>query len=153
MHRHEMQQSNIYRYINYRILFLLEKSGCYNPLGFTQCLGVDYNETSSPIIKPATIQTVLTLAISRHWPVHQLNIKNAFLHGTLSEMVYWSQPTGFVDPAHLQLVCQLHRIVSCLLSCPHPCMLHHEDVNSSRPRDAEFTLDGIWLPGAGLAPL
>jgi hypothetical protein len=42
----------------------------------------------------------LTLAVSRGWPVHQLDVKNAFLHGTLSEMIDCSQPTGFVDPAH-----------------------------------------------------
>jgi hypothetical protein len=32
---------------------------------FTQCLGVDYDETFNLIIKPATVRTVLTLAISR----------------------------------------------------------------------------------------
>jgi hypothetical protein len=31
---------------------------------FTQCLGIDYDETFSPIIKPATVQTILTLAHS-----------------------------------------------------------------------------------------
>jgi hypothetical protein len=50
--------------------------------GFTQCPGVDYDETFSPIIKPATVWTVLTLAVSRGWFVHQLDVKNAFLHGT-----------------------------------------------------------------------
>jgi hypothetical protein len=52
--------------------------------GFTQCPRVDYNETFSPVAKPAIVRTVLTLALYRGWPVHQLNIKNAFLHGTLS---------------------------------------------------------------------
>jgi hypothetical protein len=31
---------------------------------------------------------VLTLALSRSWPIHQLNVKNAFLHGTLTDNVY-----------------------------------------------------------------
>jgi hypothetical protein len=44
---------------------------------------VDNNETFNPVVKPATVRTVLTLAVSRGWPVHQLNVKNAFLHGTL----------------------------------------------------------------------
>jgi hypothetical protein len=77
--------------------------------GFTQCLGVDYDETFSPVVKPTTVWTVLTLPISKGWPVHQLDVKNAFLHGTLSKTVYCSQPTGFVDPAHPQLVCRLNK--------------------------------------------
>jgi hypothetical protein len=77
--------------------------------GFTPRPDVDYDEIFSPVVKPATIRTVLTLAVSRGWPVYQLDVKNAFLHGTLSEMVYCSQPAGFVDPAHPQLVCRLNK--------------------------------------------
>jgi hypothetical protein len=52
--------------------------------GFTPRPGVDYNETFSPVVKPATIHTVLATAVSRTWPIQQLDIKNAFLHNTLS---------------------------------------------------------------------
>jgi hypothetical protein len=41
--------------------------------------------------------------------VHQLNVKNAFLHGTLTEIVYCSQPAGFVDPSCPDLVCRLNK--------------------------------------------
>jgi hypothetical protein len=67
--------------------------------GFTQCPGVDYDETFSSVVKPATVCTVLTLAASRTWLIQQLDVKNVFLHGTLSETVFCSRPTGFINPA------------------------------------------------------
>nr|GEX04749.1 ribonuclease H-like domain-containing protein [Tanacetum cinerariifolium] len=65
--------------------------------GSSQQLGVDFDETLSPVVKPATIHTVLSLAVSRQWPIHQLDVKNAFLNDDLSETVYMHQPPGFVD--------------------------------------------------------
>ncbi|GKD72804.1 ribonuclease H-like domain-containing protein [Tanacetum coccineum] len=55
--------------------------------GSNQQHGVDFDETFSPVVKPATIRTVLSLAVSRQWPIHQLDVKNAFLNGDLSETV------------------------------------------------------------------
>ncbi|GKF51068.1 ribonuclease H-like domain-containing protein, partial [Tanacetum coccineum] len=46
--------------------------------GSTQLEGVDVDETFSPVVKPGTIRTVLSLAASRHWLIHQLDVKNAF---------------------------------------------------------------------------
>nr|GEX96741.1 ribonuclease H-like domain-containing protein [Tanacetum cinerariifolium] len=77
--------------------------------GSTQVEGVDVDETFSPVVKPGTIRTVLSLAISRHWPVHQLDVNNAFLHGDLAETVYMHQPPGFWDPGHSNYVCLLQR--------------------------------------------
>nr|GEU82780.1 ribonuclease H-like domain-containing protein [Tanacetum cinerariifolium] len=77
--------------------------------GSTQLEGIDVDETFSSVVKPSTIQTVLSLAISQHWPIHQLDVKNAFLHGDLSEMVYMHQPLRFQDYEHPDYVCLLQR--------------------------------------------
>ena len=49
--------------------------------GFHQLIGFDYLEIFSPAVKPATIRVVLTLALSRHWVIRQLDVNNAFLNG------------------------------------------------------------------------
>jgi hypothetical protein len=69
--------------------------------GFTQRPGVDYDETFNLVVKPATVRTMPSLALTRSWSVHQLDVKNVFLHGLLTETVYYSQPAGFVDSSRL----------------------------------------------------
>jgi hypothetical protein len=86
--------------------------------GFTQRPEVDYDETFSLVVKPATVHTVLAIAVSRDWQVQQLDVKNGFLHGTLSETVFCSQPTGFADPTHPDLVCRLHKSLYGLKQAP-----------------------------------
>ncbi|GJW10191.1 ribonuclease H-like domain-containing protein [Tanacetum coccineum] len=73
--------------------------------GQSQIEGIDCDETFSLVVKPATIRTVLNLALSKDWLVHQLDVKNGFLHGSLSEIVYMHQPLGFTDSAHPDYVC------------------------------------------------
>ncbi|GJZ56052.1 ribonuclease H-like domain-containing protein [Tanacetum coccineum] len=68
--------------------------------GSTQLEGVDVDETFSPVVKSGTIRIVLSLAASRHWMIHQLDVKNAFLHSDLSKTVYMYQPPGFQDSVH-----------------------------------------------------
>jgi hypothetical protein len=48
-------------------------------------------------MKLAIIQTVLSIAASRSWPIRQLNMKNAFLNDHLDETVYCMQPSGLID--------------------------------------------------------
>jgi hypothetical protein len=86
--------------------------------GFTQRPGIDFAKTFSPVVKPATVRTVLSLALSRQWPVHQLDVKNAFLHGTLTETVFAAQPSGFEDPAHPDFVCHLNKSLYGLKQAP-----------------------------------
>nr|GEX94419.1 hybrid signal transduction histidine kinase M [Tanacetum cinerariifolium] len=72
---------------------------------------VDVIKTFSLVVKPTTIRTVLSLDVSRRWPIHQLNVKNAFLNGDLHETVYMHHLHGFVDSRYHDHLCLLKRSI------------------------------------------
>ncbi|KAI5316320.1 hypothetical protein L3X38_036027 [Prunus dulcis] len=86
--------------------------------GFNQKEGFDYEETFSPVVKPATIHTILSLAVSYNWSLQQLDVRNAFLNGYLQEEVYMKQPPGFHDSSPPQYVSRLHEALYGLKQAP-----------------------------------
>ncbi|GAA0166136.1 transmembrane signal receptor [Lithospermum erythrorhizon] len=86
--------------------------------GKTQEVGIDRGDTFSPVVKPAIIRTVLTLALSQSWSIHQLDVKNAFLHGDLHETVYMYRPVGFRDPARPDYIFRLCKSLYGLKQAP-----------------------------------
>nr|GEW05262.1 retrotransposon protein, putative, Ty1-copia subclass [Tanacetum cinerariifolium] len=80
--------------------------------------GIDFHKTFSAVIKSTTIRAVLSLAVTNSWPLHQLDVNNAFLYGYLKEQVYMKQPSGFIDPQRPNHVCLLHRSLYGLKQAP-----------------------------------
>ncbi|KAI5327261.1 hypothetical protein L3X38_026657 [Prunus dulcis] len=62
--------------------------------GFTQTFGVDYKETFAPVAKMSTVRVLLSVPVNHEWPLYQMDVKNAFLHGDLEEEVYMQLPHG-----------------------------------------------------------
>uniref|UniRef100_A0A2N9J5R8 Integrase catalytic domain-containing protein n=1 Tax=Fagus sylvatica TaxID=28930 RepID=A0A2N9J5R8_FAGSY len=84
--------------------------------GFTQTYGLDYTETFSPVAKLNSIRIIISLAANLDWPLHQLDVKNAFLHGDLTETVYMTQPPGFESKG--ECVCHLKKSIYGLKQSP-----------------------------------
>ena len=55
--------------------------------GFSQVQGVDYHETFAPVAKMDSIRLVLAISASKHWEVHHMDVKSAFLHGDIHEEI------------------------------------------------------------------
>ena len=86
--------------------------------GFNQVDGIDFSKTFSLVIKLASICLVLTVAIVKGWNIRQLDVKNAFLHGSLSTPIYMQQPPRYIDPKFPTHVCQLSRALYGLKQAP-----------------------------------
>ncbi|GJX19552.1 ribonuclease H-like domain-containing protein [Tanacetum coccineum] len=67
--------------------------------GRSQQIGVDCGDTFSMVVKLATIRVVLSLALSRDGPVHQLDVKNAFFNGMLLTQRKYAM--GLLEQAHM----------------------------------------------------
>ena len=86
--------------------------------GFIQTYGIDYQETFAPVAKINSIQVLLSLVVAQDWPLHQLNVKNAFLNGNLEEEVYMDLPPGFEKSLGTNKVCSLKKSLYGLKQSP-----------------------------------
>ena len=64
------------------------------------------------------MHTILSLAVCQNWAVDQLDVKNAFLYGTLEETIHYAQPSGFIDSSKPDHVCLLNKSLYGLKQAP-----------------------------------
>jgi hypothetical protein len=58
--------------------------------------GIHYEETFSPVARYTSIKTIISLATSMGWRLHQMDVNIGFLNGDIEEEVYIEKPDGFV---------------------------------------------------------
>ncbi|GKD29571.1 retrovirus-related pol polyprotein from transposon TNT 1-94 [Tanacetum coccineum] len=75
--------------------------------GFNQKKGIYYIETFAPMAKMPTVRTLIAVAVQNGWPIQQLDVNNAFLHGDLNEEVYMTVLQGYPHSLPPNTVCKL----------------------------------------------
>ncbi|KAF5458503.1 hypothetical protein F2P56_022526 [Juglans regia] len=78
-----------------------------SPQTWHNILGHPLQRTTSLTINKFQLPVMTTTPMSAWWPLHQLDIQNAFLHSDLEEAVYTQQSPGFANPDYPQHVCKL----------------------------------------------
>jgi hypothetical protein len=86
--------------------------------GYKQQCGVDYTEVFSPVARHDSIRLVIALAAQNSWPIFQLDVKSAFLHGYLEEQVFIDQPPGYVKFGNEHKVYRLKKALYGLKQAP-----------------------------------
>lgn len=75
--------------------------------GYTQCHGVDYQDTYDPVVKQNSLRTFLSIVAAMNFDMTQLDIKTSFLYDKLEKELYLEQPEGFIVAGRENDVCQL----------------------------------------------
>ncbi|KAJ9555801.1 hypothetical protein OSB04_010415 [Centaurea solstitialis] len=86
--------------------------------GYTQEEGIDYDDVFAPVARIEAIRLFLAFASYKGFKVYQMDVKSAFLYGTIDEEVYVSQPPGFEDPKYPDKVYKLRKALYGLHQAP-----------------------------------
>jgi hypothetical protein len=86
--------------------------------GYSQIPGINFNDVFSPVVKHTSIRTLFSIVAMHDYELEQLDVKPAFLHGELEEVIYMDQPEGFVVPRKENLVCRLKKSLYGLKQSP-----------------------------------
>nr|GFC28279.1 retrovirus-related Pol polyprotein from transposon TNT 1-94 [Tanacetum cinerariifolium] len=86
--------------------------------GYRQEKGINFEESFAPVARMEVIRIFLAYATHKSFSVFQMDVKTAFLHGSLKEDVYVCQPEGFIDADHPSYVYKLKNALYGLKQAP-----------------------------------
>ncbi|KAH9750404.1 hypothetical protein KPL71_013868 [Citrus sinensis] len=95
--------------------------------GFTQKEGIDFNEVFSPVVKHSSIRVLLAITVFFDLKLDQMDVKTAFLHGSLEEEILMTQPEGFVEEGTEDMVCLLKKSLYGLKQSPRQWYLRFDE--------------------------
>lgn len=84
----------------------------------SQKASLDYNVAFMPVVKASAIHLILSLALTNDCSIKQLDFKNTFIYGDLTEYVYMTPPKDFVDLKYPRHACKLLKSIYGLKQAP-----------------------------------
>ncbi|KAL0448963.1 UNVERIFIED_CONTAM: Retrovirus-related Pol polyprotein from transposon RE2 [Sesamum latifolium] len=79
--------------------------------GYTKRLGVDFEETYSPVVMAKSIRILLAICTYYDYAIWQMDVKTAFLNGFIEEEIYMDQSVDFISKGEEQKICRLHKSI------------------------------------------
>jgi hypothetical protein len=86
--------------------------------GFSQVEGIDFGETFASVAHLESIRILLAYASHHNLKLQQMDVKSAFINGTLNELVFVKQPLGFENPKFSNHVYKLDKALYELKQAP-----------------------------------
>ncbi|GJX74096.1 retrovirus-related pol polyprotein from transposon TNT 1-94 [Tanacetum coccineum] len=115
----ESMQEELLQFKRLDVWVLVPAPDNIKPLtGYRQEEGIDFEESFAPVARMEAIRIFLAYAAHKSFIVFQMDVKTAFLHGTLKEDVYVCQPEGFIDADHPSHVYKLKKALYGLKQAP-----------------------------------
>jgi hypothetical protein len=111
--------------------------------GYSQVKGLDFEETFAPVARLESIRILVAYATHHDFKLCQMDVKSAFLNGTIKEEVYVEQPPGFEDQEYPNHVYKLHKTLYGLKEAPrawYECLRDFLTQNNFKIDKADSTL-------------
>ncbi|GJT03756.1 retrovirus-related pol polyprotein from transposon TNT 1-94, partial [Tanacetum coccineum] len=97
---------------------VIHNKSCLVVRGYRQEEGIDFEESFAPVARMVAIRIFLAYAAHKGFTMYQMDVKNAFLYGSLKEDVYVCHPKGFIDADHPSHVYRLKKALYGLKQAP-----------------------------------
>nr|GFA24905.1 Gag-Pol polyprotein [Tanacetum cinerariifolium] len=106
--------------------------------------GLDFEESFASVARMEAIRIFLAYAAHKSFTVFQIDVKAAFLHGSLKEDVYMCQPEGFIDADHPSHVYKLKKALYGLKQALRACfeLTRFSDANYAGCKDTFKSTSG-----------
>jgi hypothetical protein len=111
--------------------------------GYLQVKGLDFEEIFAPVVRLESIHILLAYATHHDFKLDQMDVKSAFLNGSIKEEVYVEKPPGFEDQEYPNHVYKLHKPLYGLKQAPrawYECLRDFLTQNGFKNGNADSTL-------------